>query len=220
MATWNDAIKALETLENGADLVAAARAALNKANSEAKGLRDRNKALAETLGVDLSAEDFDDQLSGVKQSLEAIKTSGGKPDEIGKKIGDLEKQLKAMAAESEANKKAAEEATAKRVAAVRRQALVDALTKAGAVKPTELARLLEDRVKVGDDDKIVYLDGDAEIDVVAGATKYLDANPEFKANPARPGSGSATGGTGGAPDYEKMETGDYIAQRLKQMNGG
>ena len=71
-----------------------------------------------------------------------------------------------------------------------------------------------------DNDTVVYLDGEAEIDVVAGATKYLEANPEFKANTSRPGAGSAPGGTGSPPDLEKMETGDYIAQRLKQMNGG
>lgn len=220
MATWQDAIKALEGLENGADLVSAVRTALNKANNEAKGLRTRAKTLAETLGVDMDAEDYDDQLAGVKSSLEAMKAGGAKPDEVGKKLAELEKQLKAMTAESEANKKAAEEATAKRAASVRRSALVEALTKAGAIKPAELARLLEDRVKVMDNDTVVYLDGEAEIDVVAGATKYLEANPEFKANTGRPGAGSAPGGTGGAPDLEKMETGDYIAQRLKQMNGG
>lgn len=222
MATWNDAIKALEALEGGADLVAAARTALNKANNEAKFLRDRGKVLAEALGVDTSAEDFDTQLAGVKQSIETIKASGGKPDEIGKKLTALEAQLKTLTTENETNKKAATEATAKRIAAVRKQALVEALTKAGAVKPTELARLLEDRVKVGDDDKVVYIDGETEIDVVAGATKYLEANPEFKANAAKAGSGGGGGGHlgGGNPDYEKMSDADFVKARLKEKQGG
>ena len=220
MATWQDAIKALEGMENGADLVSAVRTALNKANNEAKGLRTRAKTLAETLGVDMDAEDYDDQLTGIKSSLEAMKSSGAKPDEVGKKLAELEKQLKAMTTESEANRKAAEEATAKRAASVRRSALVEALTKAGAVKPAELAKLLEDRVKVLDNDSVVYLDGETEIDVVAGATKYLEANPEFRANRGQPGAGSAPGGTGGAPDLEKMSDGDYVVQRLKQLNGG
>lgn len=220
MARWDDVIKALEGLENGVDLIQAARSEINRKNTEAKTLRDRSKILAEALGVDMSAEDYEDQVAGVKSSLEAIKNSGGKPDEIGKKLSALEAQITKLTAENESNKKTAAEATAKRVAAVRKQALVDALTKAGAVKPTELARLLEDRVKVGDDDKVIYLDGEAQIDVETGAAKYLEANPEFKANTGKPGGGSPPGGAGGAPDPEKMTMAEYAAYREKQLQGG
>ena len=217
MANWQDAIKALETLENGAELTQAIRSALNKANNEAKTLRDRSKNLAEVLGVDLSAEDYDDQVAGVKSSLEAIKTSGGKPDELGRKLSTLEQQLKTITTENEANKKAAADATAKRAASVRKSALVEALTKAGAVKPTELARLLEDRAKVLDDDKVVYLDGETEIDLVQGAAKYLEANPEFKINTGKPGAGSSPGAGAGANDFEKMSMAEYAAARQKQI---
>lgn len=220
MANWSDAVKALEALENGADLVLAIRTALNKANNEAKSLRDRNKQLSDTLGVDMSADDFEDKLTGVKSSLEAIKKTGGKPDELGQKISALELQIKKLTDENATSKKLTEEAVAKRVTALRKTALVEALTKAGAVKPSELARLLEDNVKVLDNDKVVYMDGESEIDIVQGAAKYLEANPEFKANAAKSGAGSAPGSTGGAPDLEKMSTNDYVTQRLKQMNGG
>lgn len=216
--TFKEALAALAAMENGADLVEAVQAEVSKKNSEAQNLRTRTKAaedavakVTEKLGLD--KDSLDSSLEEVAGTLETVKNSGG-TDGVTKKLSAMEKQLKALEA---ANKKAEETVTAertKRQNTTKKAQLQSALTKAGAIKPEVLAKVLDGSLQVKDDDSVVFLaDDGTEKSLEDGVKGFLETNPEFVSNTQKPGAGSAPGGGGEGPDLGALSMEDYIKAR-------
>ncbi|TCL74237.1 hypothetical protein EDC14_1004175 [Hydrogenispora ethanolica] len=222
--TLEELLQALGQLPEGQKFVDALKAAIaakdaeivqktnqyktaSKAQKDAEAkLQAANERLAkfqEHIDIDLETEDLDAALEEWKsKQLEQAKAGGATPPEIAqlqKDMSKLQRELKkAVEAQAAAEKKASEE-TAKRQNSERTRALLGALTEGKAIKPEQLIKVLADRVKVTDDDSLVFLKEDGEESSVAdGVKSWLEANPEFLINNQIPGGGSANGGGKGA----------------------
>ena len=199
-------------------------AVVRSKNSEAKGLRDRLKA-AELSNSELQpfretvnkitdvfsitmGDDLEDQIAAIKAKIEAGENAGKSQTELETKLSDLTKQLtkaqqqqQAVIAERDGALTKLADVNTRRQAALRDQALLSALTANKAVRPNEISAMLASKVKIGDDDKLAFInDNEEEISVDEGIKAWLSTRPEFIQNDQRPGSGSAGGaGGGGTP---------------------
>ena len=196
----------LETVENGAEMIAAIKAETNRLSNEAKGHRQSNdknaakiKSILENLGLE-DGDDVADKVKDLKATLDSFAQDGKKPSDVAKQISDLTKQI------SSVNKQLAdmtEKATAeknKRFEAMKTSALVDALTKGNAASPKDMAKLIADKLVVGDDESISYKDGDKDMSVEDGVKAWLGANTWAVKAGAQNGGGAPAGGAGGNAD--------------------
>ena len=170
----------LEATEGGADMVAALKSEFKKRNDEAATHRTAKNKVLESLGL----TETDDTESALSE-LAALKKSGVKTDEVTKIKTDLEKLKTQLKASEEA--KAAERQ--KRIDAMRMTAALTAL-KDKAVRPEDVSKLILAQIKAKDDDALVFVDGEAEIDIEAGVNKWLESRPEFMRAKQQPGSGT------------------------------
>lgn len=205
--TLEEALAALETAENGAELVDAVKTELSKKNSEAKGLRDRVKAADVKLkklekltsafeldGVD--DEELDEKINAIKTKQKTAKS----PEEVSR----LEKRIKLLE----------EEATNAKVEA-RKSKVDSALSKVlHDAKVVEsvfggLKDVLSTRIRFKDDGSYFFdVDGE-EKTLEDGVKGYLAANPGFVKNEQAPGSGGGTGKR--APGGKVMKETEFLA---------
>ena len=171
----------LETIEGGAEIVNALKSEFKKRNDEAANHRTAKNKMLEMLGL----TDNDD-VEGSLSELMALKKSGVKSDEVTGLKKEIEKIKNELKTEKEA--KAAERQ--KRIDAIRLSKAISALNDK-AVRPDEVSRLILDKIVVKDDESIAFQDGETELDVEAGISKWLEARPEFMKSKQSPGSGSA-----------------------------
>lgn len=218
--TFAEAMAKLAEMEGGEELVKAIQAETNKKNKEAEGLRKRAKTAEEAvtalkeqrrdmlLAIGLTEEDADKEDFSLDDALEAFTNkSGGKgkgkddPEfaEMAKNLKNLQRQIDKLTKESTEFKQAAESERGKRHDTMKNQALLAALAAGNALKPDFLAGALVGKVKVGDDDTLVFVkdDGD-EVPVNDGVKSWLEANPDLVRNPNSAGAGST--GAGGKKD--------------------
>jgi hypothetical protein len=90
----------------------------------------------------------------------------------------------------------------------RRHALVAELTRQGATRPQQAARLLAERVDVRLDDDLrpVLVDGDAPADLADVVGDWLRENEHYLPAPADTGSGARKGvGPGGGPSLAALD---------------
>lgn len=200
-----DVYTALEKLDNGADLIAAIKAETNKLSNEAKTHRQSGekssakvKALLESLGLE-DSDDVAEKAKELKTTLDSFSQDGKKPSDVARQIAELTKtvhttstQLKAMTEKAEAEK-------TKRLAALVHSKAVDALTKGNAASPENMAKLIADKLIVGDDESISYKDGDKTMSLDEGVKGWLGENAwAVKANGQQ--GGGSSGGSGGEGD--------------------
>ncbi len=221
MKKFEDAIKALEALEGGTELVAAVTAKLDadvkaekdrgilekkKVDNEAKGLRDRLKKVTEPLGLDPEADDFDTSISSLKELKEkGTQKPNVKADpefvSMSKELADLKKK--------DAEREKREAATREKVVkAAKKAALVKAMTEKKVLPEAmdDLQIALDSRLIVDDEDRVTWK-GDADGEVLTvedGLGKFLEKKTIYIANDQRPGGGSggSAGGGTGAPKKE------------------
>lgn len=233
MKTYDDAKKALEALEGGAELVAAVEAKLKadteaektrgitekkKVDNEAKGLRERLKKVTEPLGLDPESEDFDTQVGEYKTLKEkGVQKPNVKADpeflRMSKELEDVRKDLKARADREAAQR-------LKSIEAQKRAALTKAMTEKKVIPEAmdELLAALGSRVTVDDNDNVSWK-GDAEGEVFTvedGLGKFLEKKTIYVTNSQNPGGGGGPGAGGGSGQPNKEPT---IAERRNQLNG-
>ena len=201
-----DVFTALESIENGTEMIAAIKTETTRLSNEAKKHRLANesagaktKSLLEALGLD-DGDDVVEQAKGLKNTLDSFAQGGKKPNEVAKQIADLTKQVTTLTKNYNEMTKTAEVEKTKRLDAMKMSRAVDALTKGNAASPQSMAKLIIDNLTVGDDEAIGYRDGDKDMTVEEGVNAWLSANAwAVKANP-QAGGGSSAGGSGGADD--------------------
>ena len=207
MKTLEDALSALEALENGTELVEAVKGHTSKINNEAKNLRDRLKAAEATAGTVKKFYDLHgltDEIDDIDSAIEQIKN---KQSQSGNQSAQ---QLKAL----EARLKTLEQERDKAINDSRKERAGSELTKL--LTENEVRRdvfgglkdVLMLRVQFDEDGKPVYKDDDGvNIPVNDGVKKYLSANPGFLTNNQNPGGG----GNGGRGDGKTMTRSDFDA---------
>ena len=197
-----DVFAMLEKVENGAEAITTIKSETNRLNNEAKGHRlanEKSTGRIKDLLASLGLEDGDDVLDKVKEmktTLDGFAHDGKTPDDVAKEMAKMAKdiksvtdQLKDMTAKAEAEK-------TKRFEAMKTSALVDALTKGNAAAPQAMAKLIADKLAVGDDEKLTYKDGDKDYSVDDGVKSWLAANPWAVKATGGQGGGSGSGGSG------------------------
>lgn len=174
------------------------KAAAKESEIKLKAAAERLTKLQDHLGIDDDVEDLDTALA------DALKTKAKGGDEaLLKRLQKLENDRKKDKTDAD-NLLAIERG--KRHDAMKSQAIISALTAGKAIKPEKLIALLQNSVKVNDDDTLTYTDENgSEIAIGDGVTAWLKANPEFVSNSQQPGGGSAggNGGAGGGNDFAK-----------------
>lgn len=190
-----DAQTALKALLDGKDKTVKDLKARVKAETDAaKALKDKIAKLADAIGVDEDAENLDEAIEA------ALKDAKGKVDPAAaKQLARLQKQLKETT-DDLTGKLNAEKG--KRHESMIRSALMDELTKQNAVKPQALVDLFKGRVKVDDEDKLVF---DEAATLADGLKAYFKDNPELvkveqKGGPGGAGKPGAGGGSKGDED--------------------
>ena len=207
MPTLADALKALEAVEGGSELVAAVKGEMTVLRKEAGNYRTRAKTLADHIGVDASAEDLESSLAEVKAKTS---TKGGKTDpEVEARLQTLQKTLEGW-------QKKAEDAENKRIQTETRSVLKDALAKNKALRPDDLTELLAGRVRIEDGKpQFIAEDGQA-LSVADGVAAWLKGRPDFVVSSQSPGPG-------GAGNTKPMNPGDLskliTVSRLEQAFG-
>lgn len=140
----------LETLEGGADMIAAIKAETMRLANEAKTHRiggekatAKTQALLDAFGL-TDGDDVVNQAKSMKESLDAFAQGGKKPTEVAKQIADLTKQVTTLPNSYNEMTKTAQAEKTKRIDAMKLSMAVDALTKANAASPKDMARLIMD----------------------------------------------------------------------------
>lgn len=241
--TFEEMLKALEAMENGADYVAAVKAEISKRNNENANLRKRAKQAEETqkkltetqeklydyLGIDpedAGQDDFD-----LDKSLEDFKNKqGGKgktqdsPEfaEMQKKLTQVTRAMDKLTKENGEFKATAEAERNKRVASMTEQAVLKSLTENKALKPSVLTKILTASVKLTDDEKLVFVnDAGEELSVDEGVKAFLATNQEFVVNSQSAGAGShSSGAGGGAGKFDPVEHAQKLAQERNANQAG
>ncbi|VBB05576.1 Hypothetical protein LUCI_0786 [Lucifera butyrica] len=230
-------LKALGLLPEGQKFVEAIKTILAVKDGEVAKKSNQYKTLTQTLketedklktvtghltkfydhtGIDDTAEDLDAALEEYIKGITSGKGDGKPAPEIAqlqKDLAKLQRELKKSIEAQTAAEKKAEEETAKRQTSEKNRVLLAALTENKAIKPDQLLKILSDRLKVTDDDSVVFVKEDGEeIKVQDGVKSYLDANPEFMQNYQNPGGGSGGGSSTGG------QAGSFGKELAKQVS--
>jgi hypothetical protein len=158
-------------------------------------------------------------------AIEALKGGKGKtkddPEfaELQRQVSKLTKSMDALKKEKDVADKAVIDEKNKRHAMLTKTELLSQLTEGKAIKPATLVVILQKFVKVGDDEKLVFVNevGD-EVSVKDGVAGWLKANPEFVTNTGTGGAGS-NGGPGGGTKTEEEAAKALADARNKGQQG-
>lgn len=199
----------LEAMDGGSDIVAAVKSEIEKLNAEAKTHREkaaaaqkelesssgRYDAVLAALGIE-DKENAADAAKELKGALDAFAASGKKPDEIAKELSGLTKRLSEIDKELADTKAAKEAETAKRIAALKTNSLLQALAKGNAANPEAISKILLENVTVGENDELAMQIGGESVSINDGVAAWLADNAwAVKVNAS---GGSGSGGHGGS----------------------
>lgn len=223
MKTYEEAMKALEAIEGGADFVAAVTAKLTKdveaektrgitekkkVDNEAKGLRERLKKVTEPLGLDPESEDFDTHVG----ELKTLKEKGAvKPNvKTDPEFLAMNRRLEETAKKLEEREKKDAIQRDKAIKALKSAAITKAMAEKKVVPDfqDELRVALDSRLVVDDEDRVAWK-GDAEGEVFTvedGLGKFLEKKTMYVANTQSPGGGGGPGAGGGTGQPIKEPT--------------
>lgn len=199
---FREALEKIEKMEGGADIITAIKAETGRLGNEAKNHRlagektgSKLSALLTALGL-ADSDDVADKAKELKATLDSFAAGGKTPDEMQKQMATLTKQLDSFKTQLSDMTKKAEDEKGKRLAALKHSLAVDALTKGNAASPEAMAKLLDEYLVIGDDEKVSYKDGDKEMSVADGVKGWLEANAWAVKAGAKGGSGAPAGGGG------------------------
>lgn len=187
--TLQQIFAALAAVENGPNMIADLQQEFTNLRGEAAKHRTDKQKVLQALGIQDGA-DVDTALNGITSTLDALKSSGKKPDEIGAQMAQLEQKLKTLSDELTAEKQGRQAERDKRIGATKMNKALAALQAGNAANPEMLAKLVMESIVVKDDDSLAYKDGDKELAVEEGITAFLAANPWAVKNTQNPGAGS------------------------------
>jgi hypothetical protein len=202
-----------------------------RAKTAEDALAEQKKELAVLLdkmgieGYDKDDFDLEDALEAYDTAIEALKGGKGKtkddPEfaELQRQVSKLTKSMDALKKEKDVADKAVIDEKNKRHAMLTKTELLSQLTEGKAIKPGTLVDILQKFVKVGDDEKLVFVNevGD-EVSVKDGVAGWLKANPEFVMNTSNGGAGS-NGGPGGGTKTEEEAAKALADARNKGQQG-
>jgi len=213
--TLQEIYAALAAVQNGPDMLLDLQNEISNLRSEAATQRAAKQKVLQSLGIQDGAE-VDTAVAGIRTTLEALKTSGKKPDEMGTQFDQLSADVKRLSDELAAEKQGRQQEKDKRIGATKMSKALAALQAGNATNPEVLTKLILDNIVAKDDDSLVYKDGDKEIAVEEGISAFLAANPWAVKNPQNSGAGSKPPtGSGSEKDLDKMSVEEYIATREK-----
>lgn len=183
--------QALESLENGQELISAIKGETSRLNNEAKTTREKlQQQITELTG---ERDTLTTRVTELEQEAGA-NTGTNSPE-----YKTLEKQLKAMSEKIELAETKAKEAEAKRIQSEIMAQTLDAFTKANAVDPQEFARLVANDIKVQADGTYGYEKEDGTIGSIQDrTTEWLQG--KTWAVKATGNTGSGQGGNSGNGD--------------------
>lgn len=183
----------LENLEGGKELVEGFKGEISRINEGAKA--DRLKF--EKQITDLTSAR--DELKGKVEEYEAHK--GDKSPEF---IA-LEKQVKTLMEKNEQSEKARLEEIEKRTNSEISAQTIAALTKANAIDPQELAKLITPQIKVQEDGSYGWTKEDGSIGSIEECTSaYLEGKTWAVKSNQQAGSGASGGAMGGNSQLAEM----------------
>ena len=183
----------LENLEGGKELVEGFKGEISRINEGAKS--DRLKF--EKQITDLTSAR--DELKGKVEEYEAHK--GDKSPEF---IA-LEKQVKTLMEKNEQSEKARLEEIEKRTNSEISAQTIAALTKANAIDPQELAKLITPQIKVQEDGSYGWTKEDGSIGSIEECTSnYLEGKTWAVKSNQQAGSGASGGAMGGKSQLAEM----------------
>ena len=225
-----DIAAALESMENGAELLTAFHAMEAKTKADTARLKGQvtrltgaNARLTQELGAATESRDKLMDFAGVpadtvdiSAALEEMKQRRGKNNEgaalLQSRNNELTRRLKALEAERDAAKKEAAANLQSLHGYIRDAAVSAALKKAGALEPETLAPLFQSNVTIENGSPVYTLPDGSQVTVEEGISTFLDAHPRLVANPQNAGAGSA----GGRPrrlSLANMSQADYEKAR-------
>ena len=189
----------LEQMEGGAELITAIKSEVSKLNGEAKTNRENGdksaakiKAILENLGLE-DGDDVLEKAKEVKSTLDTFRQGNKAPSEVAKQITDLTKQVASVTKQLTEMTKTAEDEKSKRYDAMKESALVDELTKGKAAAPREMAALIKGNLSIGENDEILYKNGDETLSVADGVKGWLENNKWAVKVDGASGGGASSG---------------------------
>ena len=205
--TYLDALNA--HLESLASAAKGDKDSIKKLQDEAKANKEKlEKAnakvekFADALGVSEDSETLDDDISN------ALKAKGGAGDPaLQRKIERLQKQL------NDKTKELTEQLTAergKRHDSVIKNALLAELTAQNALEPNTLLEMFRGKVKVNEDDSLLFGENQT---VKEGVAAWLKDHPAFVTNKQKPGAGGSSGG--GSEDDQFLNIAKNLGKSAK-----
>lgn len=194
----------LESIEGGAELIAGIKMEVARLNNEAKKHRQasddvsvKHKSILEALGLE-DSDDVAEKAKGLKATLDSFAQDGKSPSDVAKQLAKLNKEITEINKKYSEMEKTAQAEKTKRFDAMKTSAIIDALTKGNAASPKDMAKLLADKVVIGDDESISFVDGENTFSVADGVNTWLAENTwAVKANPQGGGGSPAGAGTTG-----------------------
>lgn len=199
MPTYADALKALEAVEGGAELVAAVKGEVTVLRKEAGNYRTRAKTLADHIGVDLSTDDLEGSLAALKDKP-ASKNSKNDP-ETDARFKRLENELSAERTKRETAESQAR--TQKAQAAIRSE--LDGKV----LGVDDATRMLMIDAKFREDGSAYFVDGSgAELSVKEYASAWIKDRPHFAVSKQPQGPGG-NGNRGPAAGVEQITRSYY-----------
>lgn len=196
--TLEDALTALEGLENGNELVAAVTGRINTVNNEARNLRERAKKAEEKFskivdlsGIDGSAEDIETE----------FKTKVLKGTAPNAEMQKLTKQVEQLISERDN----AVSEKRKLTLTNKINSILDETKVLPGVKQS-LLNLLSASTKFDETaNDFRYIDNGNEVDLVEGIKGFVKVNPQFVHVDQRPGAGGNGGNGGGQKEMLKSD---------------
>lgn len=207
---------ALAAVQNGPDMMMDLQSEVSNLRTEAATHRTAKQKVLSALGI-ADGVDAETAVAGIKNTLETLKASGKKPDEMGAQFTQLSSEVKRLSDELKAEKDGRSAEREKRIGATKLNKALAALQAGNAINPEVISKLVLGNINAKDDDNLVFVgDGDKEMTVEEGVKAYLDANPWLVKNTNNGGSGGKPPATAGEQsDLENMSMEDYAKAREK-----
>lgn len=176
---------------------------VKKFMTEANKLRDSLRALE----IDPDAN-IDEQIDDFKRRVEKLSKEGEGSEA---NIKNMQRQLAQISQQLEGEKKEREAAQRKYVNSKISESLTRAFGDTVYGVDLVVKGLMSDgKVKMADGEKIVFVDGESELDLESGVKLFLEQRKDLAKNTQRPGSGSA-------PSAEK-QTSTITKAQLQTMS--
>lgn len=204
---------ALAAVQNGPDMMMDLQNEVSNLRTEAATHRTAKQKVLSALGI-ADGADVETAVAGIKNTLETLKASGKKPDEMGAQFTQLSSEVKRLSDELKAEKDGRQAEREKRIGATKLNKALAALQAGNAINPDVISKLVLGNINVKDDDSLVFAEGDKEMTVEEGVKAFLTANPWAVKNTNNGGSGGKPPAAAGEQtDIDKMSTEEYIKAR-------